>query len=168
MKEVILGIGSNIGSCVEVVEKAVKKISNLPSVWDLRMSPLYQTSPVSDIEQDDYINLVCKLKTNLSDPFLFLNALQKIEKELGKVPKPKNAPRIIDIDILLYGDLYLNESDLEIPHPRMLERLFVLEPLLFFQNEIFFPISKSKSRTISLEKEICKIKKSTKQVVQSL
>ena len=166
MKEVFLGIGSNIGPSVAIVNKAIEKISNLPMVWDLECSPLYKTSPVSNLKQRDYINLVCKLKTNLKDPFLFLKHLQKIEKEMGKVPKPKNAPRILDIDILLYGDLYVSEENLEIPHPRMLERLFVLRPLYELQPEIIFPISSEEVDKINVERLVLGIEESTNQLVK--
>lgn len=166
MKEVFLGLGGNIGPSIEIVSKAVDKISNLPIVYDLEVSVLYETSPVSDVKQNNFINLVCKLKTNLEDPFLFFKYLEGIEKELGKVPKPKNAPRVIDIDILLYGNLYVNEPHLQIPHPRMLERLFVLEPLSFFQNEIIFPISQLDFQTLNIQDCIYKIKKQDHQISQ--
>lgn len=168
MREVFLGIGSNLGPSKEVVGEALKKIAALNFVYTLEKSPTYQTSPVSNIPQNDYINLVCSLFTDCKDPHLFLKELQKIEKELGKTHKPKDAPRVIDIDILLYGDTCVSETELEIPHPRMLGRLFVLEPLSHFKKKLYYPVANGDYVTIDLKKEINKIHSLDNQVVKKI
>jgi len=128
MKEVFLGLGGNIGAVTETLQKAEALIRALPHTQQVRFSRLYRTSPVSDILQNDYINCVCQLFTPL-EPKNLLRALQKIETQLGKVKKEKNAPRILDIDILLFGDEVMSHEELELPHPRWWDRLFVLIPL---------------------------------------
>jgi 2-amino-4-hydroxy-6-hydroxymethyldihydropteridine diphosphokinase len=135
MKEVFLGLGGNIGAVTETLRKAEVLIRALPQVSQVCFSRLYQTSPVSDIPQDDYINCVCRLFTDLRPEKLFL-LLQGIENQLGKIKKAKNEPRTIDIDVLLFGDEVIHTEELEIPHPRWRDRLFVLVPLAEFMDEV--------------------------------
>lgn len=149
-KEVFLALGSNLGHSKKNVLDAFQKISKLPQVGDCQLSSLYLTSAVSDIPQDDYVNAVCSFKTNC-DIWQLKADLEKIEQELGKKAKPKNYPRIIDIDILLYGELYLYTEQLQIPHMRMLERLFVLMPLSDLISEIIYPISINEIKRINLK-----------------
>ncbi len=125
--EVFLSLGGNVGDVTATMKRAEEEIRALP-VHDLRFSRLYRTSPVSDIPQADYINCACQFYTDLPATEL-LEKLQEIERKLGKVPKPKNAPRPIDIDILFYGNEIIHTATLDIPHPQWQERLFVLVPL---------------------------------------
>ncbi|MBA3721577.1 MAG: 2-amino-4-hydroxy-6-hydroxymethyldihydropteridine diphosphokinase [Parachlamydiaceae bacterium] len=125
---VYLGLGGNIGDTQLTIIKAIQKINKFPNIRNFQISRFYQTSPVGDENQASFINCVCRFDTNL-DPFVLLTKMQDIERGLGKVPKPRTAPRIIDIDILFYGDSEMQTPDLEIPHPRWKERLFVLIPL---------------------------------------
>lgn len=148
-KEVFLGLGSNLGHSKKNVLDAFQKISKLPQVGECKLSSLYLTSAVSDIPQNDYVNAVCSFKTNC-DVWQLKRDLEKIEKELGKTPKPKNYPRLIDIDILLFEELYLNTEQLQIPHIRMLDRLFVLMPLSDLISEIIYPISLNEKKRINL------------------
>ena len=128
MQQVFLGIGGNLGDVLATMKKVAMSISSLPEVEEVRFSQVYQTSPVSDLLQPDYLNCACSLLTCLP-PLLLFEKLRNIEIDCGKIHKPKNAARTIDIDILLYGDEIMNDDELTIPHPRWQERLFVLIPL---------------------------------------
>ncbi|MDB6080789.1 MAG: folK [Chlamydiia bacterium] len=137
MIDVFLGFGGNIGDAVATIVRAQKLIAELDGVCKMQSSRLYLTSAVSDIPQADYINGVCRLSTDLPLKVLW-KALQQIERDLGKVAKAKNEPRIIDIDILFYGDERFQDHELTIPHPHWKERLFVLVPLseLIYRDDI--------------------------------
>lgn len=126
---VYLGLGSNLGNSKNILQKACQSINLLPNTTVLQFSSIYCTSPISSIPQRDYLNLTCSLTTTL-DPFTLFIYLEQIEQSLGKIPKPKDAPRKIDIDILYFGDRILDSERLIIPHPKIKERLFVLQPLL--------------------------------------
>jgi 2-amino-4-hydroxy-6-hydroxymethyldihydropteridine diphosphokinase len=97
-------------------------------VKNFRVSSFYDTTPVSPIPQPNFLNCTCAFETRLS-PETLLGALQEIETKLGKRPKKKNEPRPIDIDILLFGERFIDTPTLQVPHPALLERLFVLRPL---------------------------------------
>lgn len=126
---VYLGLGSNLGDSKDILQKACKSISSLPNTTHVEFSSIYLTSPVSSLPQSDYLNLACSLITTL-DPFTLFMYLEQIERSLGKIPKLKDAPRKIDIDILYFGDHILYSEHLIIPHPKIKERLFALQPLL--------------------------------------
>lgn len=126
--EVYVGLGGNVGDSISIVKESLQQIQALTQVKNFQVSHFYRTQPESDIPQNEYVNAVCRFDTSFNAKEL-LAALQKIENSLGKIPKPKNAPRIIDLDILFFGKERWNESDLEIPHPRWKQRLFVLTPL---------------------------------------
>lgn len=128
MQKVFIGVGANLGNPVETISLAEAFIKEMPEIKDFKSSNLYLTTPVSDIPQPDYLNSVWSFNTKLS-PLQLLDNLQSIEKKLGKLPKPKNAPRPLDLDILLYDNITYNEPQLTIPHPRWKERGFVLIPL---------------------------------------
>lgn len=137
-KEVYLSLGGNLGDTIEILKAVLKDIAFLPGIFDLKCSSFYQTTPVSDIPQGLYINAVCAFKTKLTTQELF-SCLQEIERKHGKAPKPKNAPRVIDIDMLFFGQERHSSPDLEIPHPRWHERLFVLIPLAELTSNIVVP-----------------------------
>jgi 2-amino-4-hydroxy-6-hydroxymethyldihydropteridine diphosphokinase len=191
---VYLGLGSNIGDSPAIIQQALSAIAQIPGVEKLRVSSLYQTSPVyttclkngefdekasqnSDLErativlhqgvsedenfekkptqskthssetlyispiaQRDFINCACALNTTLSPEELY-EALHRIEVSLGKTPKEKNAPRAIDIDILLFGRHFYRTRELCIPHQHWQERLFVLAPLSELTEEITVPVN---------------------------
>lgn len=137
-KIVYLGLGGNIGDRLTSLKDALELIAAIPSVTQLEVSPFYETSPVSDIPQADYLNAVCRFKTTLEARDLLV-VLQAIEKAGGKIPKPKNVPRVIDIDMLFFGQEFHQTPDLEIPHPRWQERLFVVAPLADLTTTITVP-----------------------------
>lgn len=135
---VYIGLGGNIGDTLSTILLALKKIEQLPKVYNLRASRIYRTTPVSNIPQDPYLNAVCCFQTTFSANEL-MQQLQLIEASIGKKPKAKNEPRIIDLDILLFGLEQHNNQDLIIPHPHWQERLFVLKPLSDLVTEIEVP-----------------------------
>lgn len=125
---VYVGIGGNVGDVVETIHTALTNLDNHSAIVLDSCSSLFTTTPVSTLPQPLFINAVCRLSTALSAMAL-LRQLQRIEASLGKVPKPKEAPRTIDLDILFYGPERYNQSELIIPHPHWQQRLFVLVPL---------------------------------------
>lgn len=124
-----LGLGSNIGDRISNIKDAIGRLIELDGTYVMSVSSLYETKPVGYIDQPDFINCVVKIETEY-DPYQLLEAIQNIEKNMGRTRNIRWGPRIIDIDILLYGDTKVQADDLEIPHPRMMERSFVLAPLL--------------------------------------
>lgn len=126
---VYLSLGSNLGDSKKLLQSACQSIRILPRVTEVQFSSIYRSSPISPLPQPDYLNLACSLITTL-DPFTLFTYLEQIEKILGKIAKSKEAPRKIDVDILYFGNHTLNSEQLVIPHPRIKERLFVLQPLL--------------------------------------
>jgi len=123
-----VGLGSNLGDRAGYLLAAVSLLSRLPKTRLLRLSPVYETAPVGP-PQPPYLNLVAELDTGL-DPRELLQALLEVERALGRERKERWGPRTIDLDLLLYGDLVLEEEGLQVPHPRLHERAFVLVPLL--------------------------------------
>ena len=136
---VYLGLGSNLGNREENLRKAMEFISERIKID--KASSVYETEPVSEIKQPRYLNMVIKTHTSLS-PVGLLITLKSIELKLGRVPDPRsNAPRIIDIDILIFGDKTVNnEPQLVIPHARLHERAFVLVPFAELAPEVVHPI----------------------------
>lgn len=124
---VFIGIGANLGSRTENIEKALICLSNKEEIKVEKVSSLLETKPVAG-PGPDYLNAVVKITTTLS-PRELLEELLGIEAKLGRKRSFKNAPRIIDLDILLYGDEKINQPDLIVPHPRMMERDFVIKLL---------------------------------------
>lgn len=150
MVQVFLSLGSNLGKSEEIVLAALGDISNLSYISNFKYSSLYLTSPVSEIPQNYYINAVCTFET-LQPVDTLLRDLQDIEKAYGKIPKAKNMPRLLDVDILLYGQIRRRTESLTLPHPKMLERLFVLIPLLEITKEVDYPTSPLVIESIDIE-----------------
>jgi 2-amino-4-hydroxy-6-hydroxymethyldihydropteridine diphosphokinase len=124
-----VGLGSNLSDPEGQVGRAMIELGGLPETELLARSALYRTAPVGPADQPDYINAVASLKTRLS-PRALLEALQAIERLHGRQRDGTRwGPRTLDLDILLYGDEYLAEPGLQIPHPEMGKRAFVLVPL---------------------------------------
>ena len=126
-----LGLGANLGDPIQQMIDAREALRCLASTQSLRSSSFYRSSPVGYDEQSDFINCVIELKTECS-PIELLDHTQSIELRLGRrrVAGKQNAPRVIDIDLLIYGNQSIDSERLTVPHPRMKQRLFVLEPLL--------------------------------------
>jgi 2-amino-4-hydroxy-6-hydroxymethyldihydropteridine diphosphokinase len=121
-----IGVGSNLGDPIANVRDAIAALGEIGSVE--RTSSLYRTKPWGKTDQPDFINAVASIETGLH-PRALLGALKEIEGRLGRVPAERWGPRAIDLDLLSYDDLRVEEEALTIPHARMLERAFVLVPL---------------------------------------
>ena len=123
-----IALGANLEDPVVQVRAGLAALATLPDTQLLMQSSLYRTAPVGYADQPDFINAVAAVDTELS-PRELLDALLAIELNHGRVRQFANAPRTLDLDVLLYDDVEVNESGLTIPHPRMHERAFVLAPL---------------------------------------
>ena len=125
-----IGLGANLGDPIQQLIDARRCLSRLVGVQKIRSSAFYVSSPVGYAAQNEFVNCVIELQGDLEARSLFL-AMQEIEQRLGRVrnPKNKNAARVIDIDLLLIGEQQIDDSDLVVPHPRLHQRLFVLQPL---------------------------------------
>lgn len=124
----VLGIGTNMGNRAENINSAVESLSLVPGVSVLRVSDLYETTPWGITQQRNFYNNVVEIETELS-PNALLGACLGIEAAMGRVRELKNGPRIIDIDVLVYEDAVSDTKELQLPHPRIGERNFVLVPL---------------------------------------
>jgi 2-amino-4-hydroxy-6-hydroxymethyldihydropteridine diphosphokinase len=124
-----IGLGSNLGEPGEQLRLALRDIDALPGTRLLARSALYCSAPVGYLDQPDFVNAVAKIATTLT-PQALLSALLHIERRHGRERTFHNAPRTLDLDVLLYDDLLLHEQGLTIPHPQMHLRAFVLQPLL--------------------------------------
>ncbi len=124
-----LGIGTNIGDRMKNLQDSIDALNLLPMTSVTAVSNIYETDPVGYDNQDDFLNIVVEVETDFNADNL-LGACLGIESGLGRVRTIKNGPRIIDIDLLLFGDEVKNSKTLTLPHPRMTERNFVLKPLL--------------------------------------
>lgn len=123
---VLLGLGSNLGDRMRQLERALQALR--AHVYLEQLSSVYETQPVGVVDQPWFLNLVCRGTTRLR-PRPLLEFLHEIESSLGRERGERFGPRVIDIDILAYDDQVIDEPDLELPHPRLEERRFVLEPL---------------------------------------
>jgi len=122
-----VALGGNLGDARTTVQQALAGLAYLPDTRLLRTSSLYRTAPV-EASGPDFINAVAAIRTRLSAPEL-LSALQRMENAQGRQRPYVNAPRTLDLDILLYGDTAISSPSLQVPHPRMTQRAFVLVPL---------------------------------------
>ena len=123
-----IGLGSNLDDPVRQVRQALQELGGLARTQLLASSSLYRTAPIGKLDQPDFVNAVAMLDTALS-PRELLQELLALEARHGRVRSERNGPRTLDLDLLLLGALVLHEPGLELPHPRMHERAFVLLPL---------------------------------------
>ncbi|MBS4210826.1 2-amino-4-hydroxy-6-hydroxymethyldihydropteridine diphosphokinase [Bacillus sp. FJAT-50079] len=135
-----LSLGSNMGDRKNCLKMAIDELVNHAHVKIEKLSSIYETEPVGYVDQANFLNMVVKISTSLSALELLRLCLQ-IEKELGRVREFRWGPRIIDLDILLYNNENIMMEALQIPHPRMTERAFVLIPLLEIDRELTLPNS---------------------------
>ncbi len=138
---VYIALGSNLGDREQNLREALGLLPPLVAVE--AVSALYESKPQSPAPPPDYLNAACRVATELA-PHDLLQYLKDIERRLGRVPGPRWSPRPIDLDIALYDGLVLEEQDLVIPHPRLLERNFVLQPLLDLDSSLVHPRSGEK------------------------
>ncbi|KAF2268651.1 folic acid synthesis protein-like protein [Lojkania enalia] len=123
-----IALGSNLGDRVAMIEKACKEMDSSEAIRVLRTSSLWETQAMYVLDQDRFVNGVCEIETSLS-PIELLDELQLIENQMGRIKVIDKGPRNIDLDILLYDDQTFQNERLQVPHPLMLERHFVLQPL---------------------------------------
>lgn len=135
--KVYLSLGSNIGNRQKYIESAIELIGKTQRIKILKKSGLYETSPVGYVEQDLFLNTVIKIETDFSEREI-LKIINKIENELDRKREIRWGPRTIDIDILIFSDKKIDEMDLIIPHKEMLNRLFVLVPLIEIYDGEYF------------------------------
>jgi 2-amino-4-hydroxy-6-hydroxymethyldihydropteridine diphosphokinase len=124
----LLSIGSNVGDRMKNLKKAMSLLSVHPDISVLDVSSVYETDPVEYLEQDDFLNLVCRVETDLT-PLELLHYAQTIEQILFRERTIRFGPRTMDIDILTYDEQVISSDELTLPHPRMSERAFVQIPL---------------------------------------
>ncbi len=149
MNKVFLALGSNLGNRKRNLEKAVKLLEEM-GIKVLRRSRIYETKPVGFPFQPKFLNLVIEGETEKS-PKAVLLLIKEIEQKLKRIRLFKNSPRTLDIDLLFYNQEIIEESDLQIPHPRIQERPFVLRPLSEIAPELYHP--KLKKRINEILKE---------------
>ena len=132
-----VALGGNLGDARQSVQQALQALDALPQTRLEAASSLYRTAPV-DASGPDFINAVARLRTSLA-PLALLQALQGLEQQAGRERPYRNAPRTLDLDVLLYSGVRQQTPELELPHPRMLQRAFVLVPLAEIDAELVPP-----------------------------
>jgi 2-amino-4-hydroxy-6-hydroxymethyldihydropteridine diphosphokinase len=137
-KLIYLALGSNLGDRAANVERAIEALPGI-GVRVLRRSPTYETEPVDFLEQPWFLNCVIESESSLA-PRQLLEGLQTVERKMGSSKLVPRGPRIIDLDILFYGSEVIHEAGLEIPHPRLAERRFVLVPLAELTQDLRHPV----------------------------
>lgn len=159
-----IGLGANLGQAQASIHAAVNEIMQISGIRGTRLSAVYDTSPVGCVGPD-YVNAVAKINTSLSAIDL-LHALQAIEIKHGRLRPYKNAPRTLDLDLLWYDGLSINTDELTVPHPRMHERAFVLQPLLDLAPDLELPQGKLTDLLKNCyEQRITRIEPMSKQII---
>jgi 2-amino-4-hydroxy-6-hydroxymethyldihydropteridine diphosphokinase len=123
-----IGVGANLRNPVAQVRSGIEALAMLPDTRLVRFSSLYKSAPVGYLDQPEFVNAVAQVETTLT-PRALLDALDRLERRHGRTREFANAPRTLDLDLLLYGDTIVDEPGLTVPHPRMHERAFVMVPL---------------------------------------
>lgn len=156
-----ISLGSNLGEREQYIKSALNELQNHQGIKLLRVAALYETAPWGYLEQNWFLNTVAEIETELT-PVELLNLLTGIEANLGRTREKHWGPRTIDLDILLYGQETVNLEELQIPHPRLTERAFVLVPLAELCADMRLPdgqeVSSLKEK-ISREQEINMVKR---------
>jgi len=137
VEEVYMSLGSNMGNRQDNLGRALDYLSQKLQV--ARVSSMYETAPLGNVNQPRFLNLVCQIYTRLA-PTALLVLAKGIESKLGRALHKSDAPRPIDIDILFYGDQVIETPELVIPHPRLAERAFVLVPLAEIAPDLKHPV----------------------------
>lgn len=133
-----IGIGSNLETPVDQVQQAIQELADLPHCQLLKASSLYASKPMGPQDQPDYINAVVQLGTDF-EPLALLDALQELEHIHRRVRKQHWGPRTLDLDMLLYNQETINHARLQVPHPGLTQRNFVLYPLAEINSQLSLP-----------------------------
>jgi 2-amino-4-hydroxy-6-hydroxymethyldihydropteridine diphosphokinase len=134
-----VGLGANLGDRAATLRRAIDLLAERPAIDVVGVSSFRETDPVGYLDQPRFLNAAVVVETSLT-PSALLAALLDVERELGRVREgPRYGPRTVDLDLLLMDDLVLDEPGLELPHPRLHERMFALEPLAELDPELVVP-----------------------------
>jgi 2-amino-4-hydroxy-6-hydroxymethyldihydropteridine diphosphokinase len=142
MERVFLGLGSNVGDRRAAIDLATVRLAALPRSRLIARSPIYETPPAGPVEQGPFLNAAAQISTEL-DPYALLDELSAIEAAAGRSPQQQRVkwgPRVLDLDILLFGSRVISSDELVVPHPMMHERWFVLRPLCDLCPDAVHPI----------------------------
>ncbi len=140
MADVFLGLGANEGDRESNIKMAIDLLKHSAGISIISISSIYETTALGGSKQPDFLNCVVRVNTK-HKPHVLLKAVKSIEETLGRQPNTHMQPRPIDIDILLYDDIDIHSEDLRIPHSRLAQRRFVLEPLLEIEPDAIDPVS---------------------------
>lgn len=146
LKTVYLSLGSNVGDREAHLRAAIERLRS-PKLAVKRISPVYETAPVDLEDQPKFLNLVVEIETELF-PMQLLSRTQRIEQDLGRERRIPKGPRTIDIDILLFGKFLIQSPKLTVPHPRMHERRFAMEPMVDLSPDLRHPVFKKTMREL--------------------
>lgn len=135
-----IGLGSNLGDREANIRQSLQQLEQMPETTIVRGSSLYDTEPVGLPDQPNFLNGVVQLETHLTPRQLLWN-LKLIERRLGRVRTQHWGPRVIDLDLLLYGDEVVDEDDLQVPHPLLAQRSFVMVPLVEIDPLLVHPVT---------------------------
>ncbi len=149
MSKVYCGLGTNIGDRIRYLSEAVSKLNSHPNCAVVNFSSVYETLPMGDSEQNNYLNAVVEVETDLN-VYEFHSLIKSIEVEIGRNKTYRWGPREIDIDLLFFDDLTIETSELTIPHKGIVERDFVLVPLLEIAPEISMPKTEVKLKEFNI------------------
>ena len=149
MHKVFLALGSNVGDKKTNIQKAIELLGD--HIHNISVAKLYETKPMYVENQEMFLNTALAGQTSLS-PEALLTVVKKLEKEIGRKERFRNGPREIDIDILFYDDLIFQNENLQIPHPRIQERDFVLKPLMDLNPNFMHPVLKKPVKDLSQNK----------------
>ncbi|MDO9693815.1 MAG: 2-amino-4-hydroxy-6-hydroxymethyldihydropteridine diphosphokinase [Candidatus Latescibacteria bacterium] len=142
-----IGLGSNLGNRLGNIRFALAAMGQMPGSSVLRMSAVYETEPFGNADQPKFLNAAVELETSL-EPAVLLKSLQRIEHHMGRVRQVKWEPRVIDLDILYFGNLVIDTPDLKVPHPELSLRGFVLVPLCDLIPDFEDPASRQKVKVL--------------------
>ena len=137
MNLVYLSIGTNLGNKIENLKNAISRLSSIVTINSI--SSVYETEPLNVQKQDNFLNIAIEVQTNFP-PLELIEKLKKIESEMGRVLSESNKPRIIDIDIIFYNSIILDEVRIQVPHPRAHKRAFVIFPIMDLNPAFVHPI----------------------------
>jgi 2-amino-4-hydroxy-6-hydroxymethyldihydropteridine diphosphokinase len=137
-ERVFIALGSNLGELEHNLQAALEGIAQLPGTCIVRVSSFLGTAPWGALDQPRFLNAVAEIRTEL-EPLALLEALKELEGRMGRVPSYRWGPRLIDLDIILYGERKIELPQLQIPHPQYREREFVMAPLREIAPEVIHP-----------------------------